>query len=112
MRIERSMLADLARGAAFLGSGGGGDPYYSLLLAEAAIERCGAFDLIAPGSLADDALVVPCGWIGAPTVSVEKLPSGHEALAGVRRLEQIMGRSEEHTSELQSLMRISTAVFC
>src|SRR3546814_13884667 len=61
MRIERSMLADLARGAAFLGSGGGGDPYYSLLLAEAAIERCGAFDLIAPGSLADDAPVVPCG---------------------------------------------------
>src|SRR3546814_5485640 len=24
----------------------------------------------------------------------------------------IMGRSEEHTSELQSLMRISSAVFC
>jgi len=93
MRIERSMLADLARGAAFLGSGGGGDPYYSLLLAEAAIERHGAFDLIAPDSLADDALVVPCGWIGAPTVSVEKLPSGREALAGIRRLEQIMGRA-------------------
>src|SRR3546814_5903409 len=27
-------------------------------------------------------------------------------------LETIMGRSEEHTSELQSLMRISYAVFC
>src|SRR3546814_13427189 len=92
MRIERSMLADLARGAAFLGSGGGGDPYYSLLLAEAALERCGAFALIAPGSLADDALVVPCGWIGAPTVSVEKLPSGHAALAGIRRLEPLIGR--------------------
>src|SRR3546814_5042791 len=26
--------------------------------------------------------------------------------------EQIAGRSEEHTSELQSLMRISYAVFC
>src|SRR3546814_2542031 len=25
---------------------------------------------------------------------------------------QVMGRSEEHTSELQSLMRISYAVFC
>src|SRR3546814_978865 len=27
-------------------------------------------------------------------------------------LERILGRSEEHTSELQSLMRISYAVFC
>src|SRR3546814_11363414 len=86
------MRAVLPRGAAFRGAGGGGDSYYSLLLAEAAIERCGAFDRSAPGSRADDALVVPCGWIGAPTVSVEKLPSGHEALAGIRRLEQIMGR--------------------
>src|SRR3546814_3435039 len=37
--------------------------------------------------------------------------------AGVRRLEQsednaFVARSEEHTSELQSLMRISYAVFC
>src|SRR3546814_3564386 len=30
----------------------------------------------------------------------------------VRMLEQMQTRSEEHTSELQSLMRISYAVFC
>ena len=48
--------------------------------------------MIALDALADDALVVPCGWIGAPTVSVEKLPSGREAIAGLRRLEQIIGR--------------------
>src|SRR3546814_5507369 len=39
------------------------------------------------------------------------------ALRGERRSSQIdqgldLGRSEEHTSELQSLMRISYAVFC
>src|SRR3546814_7889901 len=28
------------------------------------------------------------------------------------RLRELLGRSEEHTSELQSLMRISYAVFC
>src|SRR3546814_1415095 len=33
-------------------------------------------------------------------------------IAHVSRLERSMGRSEEHTSELQSLMRISYAVFC
>src|SRR3546814_9404407 len=27
-------------------------------------------------------------------------------------MERVLGRSEEHTSELQSLMRISYAVFC
>src|SRR3546814_10477611 len=30
----------------------------------------------------------------------------------IQQLEDILGRSEEHTSELQSLMRISYAVFC
>ncbi|MET0336578.1 MAG: DUF917 domain-containing protein [Caulobacter sp.] len=92
MRIERSALPDLARGAAFLGSGGGGDPYYSLLLAEAAFERCGGFELISLDAVADDALLAPCGWIGAPTVSVEKLPNGREAVDGLRRLETLMGR--------------------
>lgn len=92
MRIEQPDLADLACGAAFLGSGGGGDPYYSQLLAEAAIERCGHFELLSLEQLSDDALVAPCGWIGAPTVSVEKLPNGGETVAGLRRLEKIMGR--------------------
>src|SRR3546814_4741429 len=32
--------------------------------------------------------------------------------AGTRRAADRRGRSEEHTSELQSLMRISYAVFC
>lgn len=93
MSIDRAALADLACGAAFLGSGGGGDPYYSRLLGEAELARIDAFELIPLDSLADDALVVPCGWIGAPTVSVEKLPSGREALAGLRRLEKELGRS-------------------
>src|SRR3546814_2680465 len=37
---------------------------------------------------------------------VRQLVAGHEAVAKTAR------RSEEHTSELQSLMRISYAVFC
>src|SRR3546814_8854189 len=39
--------------------------------------------------------------------------SSGEAMAEVERMAaEIPGRSEEHTSELQSLMRISYAVFC
>src|SRR3546814_2986554 len=38
--------------------------------------------------------------------------AGGEAIAWDRRSLQDYERSEEHTSELQSLMRISYAVFC
>src|SRR3546814_5700829 len=37
---------------------------------------------------------------------------GYEEQAGVANDPSLAGRSEEHTSELQSLMRISYAVFC
>src|SRR3546814_6890457 len=36
----------------------------------------------------------------------------HEILDQAMRVQPFAGRSEEHTSELQSLMRISYAVFC
>src|SRR3546814_2392723 len=39
-------------------------------------------------------------------------PRGCPPPAMVRRTIDLPGRSEEHTSELQSLMRISYAVFC
>src|SRR3546814_1403419 len=46
--------------------------------------------------------------------AIDELQDGGVDLA-VQRLEEMLGtefRSEEHTSELQSLMRISYAVFC
>src|SRR3546814_2979210 len=39
-------------------------------------------------------------------------PIGAEAIALLNSLARSAGRSEEHTSELQSLMRTSYAVFC
>src|SRR3546814_7991847 len=39
-----------------------------------------------------------------------RLDEGHDIDAGM--VDAIIARSEEHTSELQSLMRISYAVFC
>src|SRR3546814_4345894 len=38
--------------------------------------------------------------------------AGFVSATGVDALAVAVGRSEEHTSELQSLMRISSAVFC
>src|SRR3546814_2104575 len=39
-------------------------------------------------------------------------PAGRDSLRGFRQCIVPQTRSEEHTSELQSLMRISYAVFC
>jgi DUF917 family protein len=90
--LSREDVEDLARGCAFLGSGGGGDPHSSFMEIDAALAQGGTIELIDASALADDAFVAPCGWIGAPTVSAEKLPSGREALQGLRKLEEITAR--------------------
>src|SRR3546814_6789414 len=47
-----------------------------------------------------------------PVVFVESCVVGQNVVFGLLRRIGCAGRSEEHTSELQSLMRISYAVFC
>src|SRR3546814_1315520 len=53
-------------------------------------------------------------WSGQLTGALDSGEAG-ELAGGIRASEELlayMARSEEHTSELQSLMRISYAVFC
>src|SRR3546814_6833908 len=55
------------------------------------------------------------GWddVKLLTVSVDRLETWHKpGLLFIGDAAHAMSRSEEHTSELQSLMRISYAVFC
>src|SRR3546814_4507165 len=47
-------------------------------------------------------------FVGASRMPRKCIAGGHEGWSNRQRA----GRSEEHTSELQSLMRISYAVFC
>src|SRR3546814_8139102 len=61
----------------------------------------------------------PCGRAGRRGLRLERLRAAfmrHDRGGGRGALalhaERAAGRSEEHTSELQSLMRISYAVFC
>ncbi len=79
-------LEDIARGAAILGAGGGGDPYLGRLLAENAIRTYGPVTLVDMDELTDDAMVLPVAIMGAPTVIVEKPPAGTEFGAAVRAL--------------------------
>ena len=69
--LDSDSLRALARGCAVLGAGGGGDPSLGLLQALQATEDFGPVPLVDLDELPGDALVMPCGAIGAPTVSVE-----------------------------------------
>src|SRR3546814_2548975 len=53
----------------------------------------------------------PVCWTGGHA-SEFRSQADVEGAATTRHRPQVAGRSEEHTSELQSLMRISYAVFC
>lgn len=96
--IKTITLADMehiALGGAFLGTGGGGDPYIGKLIAEQAIASTGPVAVIDVEDLADDALVVPVAMMGAPTVMLEKLPRGDEAFSALRALEAVLGRKAD-----------------
>ncbi|MFI1379465.1 DUF917 domain-containing protein [Embleya sp. NPDC020886] len=89
-------LADIARGAGILGTGGGGDPYVGMLLAREAIRRHGPVTVVDIDEVPADATVVPISSMGAPTVLLEKLPSGREEINALRALEAVLGRRATH----------------
>lgn len=78
MRIDLTNLADMALGCTVMAGGGGGDPRIGQLMAEEAIGKVGAVEVLPFSALSDEDLIMPCGMIGAPTVMVEKFPNGAE----------------------------------
>ena len=85
-------LDDIAIGGAILGTGGGGDPYIGKLMAQQAIRKFGPVRMIELDELDDDALVVPCAMMGAPTVMIEKIPQGEEIMTAFQKLERFLGK--------------------
>lgn len=92
MKIDIKDLDDLAFGAAVLGTGGGGDPHLGKLMAISAIRRNGPVEMLSVDDLADDDLILPVAMMGAPTVMLEKLPSGTEAKKALEMLASSLGR--------------------
>jgi DUF917 family protein len=91
--LDSATLRAMARGCAVLGAGGGGDAHIALLQALQATEDYGPVSLADLDEVPDDALIMPCGSIGAPTVSVEKLENGHEGETLREHLERATGRT-------------------
>jgi hypothetical protein len=76
IRVEE--LPDISRGCSVLGAGGGGEAYTATLMAIQAIEDFGPVELVSVDDLPQDGVVVSCGFLGAPTMTIEKLSSGAE----------------------------------
>lgn len=82
----------LARGCAILGTGGGGEVYTGSLVTLEALRVHGPVDVVELSELDPEGLLLPLGMIGAPTVGIEKLPSGDEGVRLRAHLESLTGR--------------------
>jgi DUF917 family protein len=91
VHLGKTNLEDLARGCALLGSGGGGDVELSLLMARRYIAEFGPVRVVAPTDLPDDALVMPCGMVGAPALAAERLWNGAEGATLVDAVQRLHG---------------------
>ena len=92
MILTANDLPDLSLGAVFLATGGGGDPYVARLVAEKALEAHGHAKIVDPDELDDEAYVVTIGGVGAPTASLELLPSLSDAGRALVAFQEHVGR--------------------
>ena len=99
-QITRDDLADLARGATLLGTGGGGDPYIGMMLVQRVLGE-GSITILDPDEMADDLFVIPTAQMGAPTVMIEKIPAGTEPTLSLRILEEHLGRAADATMPIE-----------
>jgi hypothetical protein len=94
-------LDDLVRGAALLGTGGGGDPQIGRTLVAQALGETGTITVLDPDDLGPDDFVIPTAMMGAPTVLVERLPRGNEPVDALRALESFAGRTATATMPIE-----------
>ncbi len=92
LSLTEDDLHDIARGAALLGTGGGGDPYIGRLMAQNAIREFGSPTILDVDQLDDRATVCIIAMLGAPTVLNEKGASGDDIELAITRLSDRIGR--------------------
>lgn len=94
--ITAPMLEALAIGAGILGTGGGGNPRVGMLTALQHVKAGARIRVVDLTEVGDDAYATSVGGMGAPVVSVERLPRGDEPLNALRALEHHVGRKFTH----------------
>jgi len=89
--VDNDALESIAIGAGILGTGGGGNPYLGKLAARRLLRRGKRIDVISLDELPDDSRLLTVGGMGAPTITIEKIPRGTETLEAMRALESYVG---------------------
>jgi DUF917 family protein len=74
-----------------LAAGAGGDVELALLMALVAVQAHGPVGVVVLGDLPDEALIVPCGLLGAPQLADERILSGDEGRVLIQTLEEVHG---------------------
>ena len=92
MVLDDSTLPALARGCSLLAAGGGGDTDLVESMALRAFEEFGPVRVLDASELDDEALVMPCGLIGAPTIADERVWSGDEGRVLVEHATELWER--------------------
>lgn len=102
MFLYEEDLEAIALGAPILGTGGGGDPYIGKLIAKQALAGGRKVRMIGLKDVPDRALVIASAMMGAPTVFIEKVPSGDEAVAAFTTLEEFLGEKAYATYSIEA----------
>jgi len=107
-------VENIAIGAAVLGTGGGGDPYIGKMMTIEAIKKYGKVPMLTFDDVKDDDLIIPLSSIGAPTVSIEKIPAEIELTAPLDEIEKELGKKATAIMPIEigginSLIPVATA---
>ncbi|MFB7303424.1 DUF917 domain-containing protein [Heyndrickxia sporothermodurans] len=92
--LDKVAIEHIAIGAAFLGTGGGGDPYIGKLMALSAIEKNGPVRLYSVDEIEDEDFFIPAAMMGAPSVLIEKFPRGDEFVKVFQKLAKYLGKEK------------------
>jgi len=90
--LDAADIEALAVGAWILGTGGGGNPYQSLINVRRLYAEGSRVNLIDPDALDDDDLVAVVSTQGAPLVVQERLQNSRVAARAVQAMEEHLGR--------------------
>lgn len=99
--LDLQDIDDIARGAAVIGCGGGGDPYVGALMTKQAMQGGPPLVVVDPADVADDAHVIAVMGIGAPPVLTEKIPNGSECELALHHVERFTGKSADYLVSIE-----------
>ena len=89
--LNEEAIENIAVGAAFLGTGGGGDPYIGKMMALSAVKKHGPVQLVSTNEIAEEDQFIPSAMMGAPSVLIEKFPKGDEFVRVFEKLGRYLG---------------------